>query len=168
MVRGDVPVVSFTAVPARELGRLHAYRSHLSRWDFEPYGISIRREWLAARGTRPVTYGEESLWDQLPAGDQPFFQLRQSRSAGGTVWDWTVEREWRHVGDVRLDTIPADTACLFVPTAEEARQLAQISRWPVVVAPFVGQADRPRAEPISRLHKATGPAPAAGNGPEAG
>jgi hypothetical protein len=132
-VRGETPVVSWTAVPLGEIHTLRTYRSHLSRWDFEPYGICIRRDWLQRRGTRPVQYGDEALWDAMPSADRPFFQKRESHTAGGKVFDWTLEQEWRHVGDLRLDGIPARAAMLFVPSEAEARQLAACSPWPVVV-----------------------------------
>jgi hypothetical protein len=132
-VRGETPVVSLTAVPLGEIHTLRTYRSHLSRWDFEPYGICIRRDWLQRRGTRPVQYGDEALWDAMPSADRPFFQKRESHTAGGKVFDWTLEQEWRHVGDLRLDGIPARAAMLFVPSEAEARQLAACSPWPVVV-----------------------------------
>jgi len=132
-VRGETPVVSFTAVPLSEIRTLRTFRSHLSRWDFEPYGICIRRDWLQRRGTRPVRYGDESLWESLPPADRPFFQKRTSETAAGRVLDWTVEQEWRHVGDLKLDGIPAQAALLFVPSDAEARQLAASSPWPVVV-----------------------------------
>jgi len=132
-VRGETPVVSWTAVPLSELGTLRTYRSHLGRWDFEPYGICIRREWLEGRGARPVQYGDDPLWDALPADDRPFFQKRESHTASGKRIDWTVEQEWRHVGDMELGELPADAALLFVPSEAEARQLAAASPWPIVV-----------------------------------
>jgi hypothetical protein len=132
-VRGETPVVSLTAVPLDEIRNLRTYRSHLGRWDFEPYGICIRRDWLQRRGTRPVQYGDEALWDAMPSADRPFFQKRESHTASGKVFDWTVEQEWRHIGDLRLDGIPAHAAMLFVPSEAEARQLAASSPWPVVV-----------------------------------
>jgi len=133
MVRGDTAVVSFTAVPLSEIHRLRTFRSHLSRWDFEPYGICINRDWLRQRGARPVVYDDECGWEGLAAEDRPFFQKTESKSASGHVMDWTAEREWRHVGDISLDEIPEDAALLFVPSETEARQLAGISRWPVAV-----------------------------------
>ena len=60
-------------------------------------------------------------------------QRAVSKTKSGTAWDWTVEREWRHVGDLPLDKIPEDAAFVFVPTPAEARALRQRSRWPVVV-----------------------------------
>jgi hypothetical protein len=133
MVRGETAVVSFTAVPLAEIHRLHTFRSHLGRWDFEPYGICIDRGCLEERGARPVVYGDENEWEGLAAEDRPFFQKKESKSATGRVMDWTAEREWRHVDDISLDEIPQDAAILFVPTETDARQLASISPWPVVV-----------------------------------
>jgi hypothetical protein len=132
-VRGETPVVSFTAVPLSEIRTLRTYRSHLGRWDFEPYGICIRRDWLQRRGVRAVQYGDESLWDALSPTDRPFFQKQASHTASGKVLDWTVEQEWRHIGDLKLDGIPAHAAMLFVPSEAEARQLAASSPWPVAV-----------------------------------
>lgn len=137
-VRGSTPVVSLTAVPLCELGRLRTYRSHLGRWDFEPYGICIRRDWLERRGTRPVCYGDEALWESLAPAERPYFQKRESRTPSGKPIDWTVEQEWRHAGDLRLDGIPADVALLFVASETEARQLAAASPWPIVVSPAPG------------------------------
>lgn len=136
MVRGDTAVVSFTAVPLAEIHHLHTFRSHLGRWDFEPFGICIDRSWLEERGAKPVLYDDESGWESLAAEDRPFFQKKESKSATGQVTDWTVEREWRHIGDVSLAEVPQDAAVLFVPSEADARQLASISRWPVVI---VGQ-----------------------------
>lgn len=137
MVRGETAVVCFTAVPLRELPQLRSYRSHLARWDFEPYGICIRQDWLAQRPCRPVCYGDDSLWESLAEADRPLFQVQtsHSRRSGRTI-DWSVEREWRHVGNVDLRELPSDAGLMFVPTIEEAEQLSAISRWPVTVLPL--------------------------------
>ncbi|MBC8872308.1 MAG: hypothetical protein H8E44_22990 [Planctomycetes bacterium] len=133
LVRGDTSVVSFTAVPLSEIHQLHAFRSHLGRWDFEPYGVCIRRDWLERRGARPVVYCDEQAWSDLAIEDRPFFQKKESKTPSGRLVDWTIEREWRHTGDVPLGEIPEDSALLCVPSESEAEQLAAISRWPVVV-----------------------------------
>ncbi len=134
MVRGDTDVVCFTAVPLCDLPPLRTFRSHLARWDFEPYGICIRQDWLAQRRCAPVRYGDESLWESLAAEERPLFQLQTSRSGrdGGTI-DWSIEREWRHISDVDLAELPSEAGLIFVPTREEAEQLATISRWPITV-----------------------------------
>jgi hypothetical protein len=133
LVRGPEPVVSLTAVPLPEIHQLRTFRSHLGRWDFEPYGICIRRDWLQQQGARPVHYGDDSLWEQLDTAERPFFQKSHSRTGKGAVLDWTVEREWRLLGDLRLNEIPRDAAIVFVPTRQEAHQLAMASPWPVAV-----------------------------------
>jgi hypothetical protein len=133
-IRGSAPVVSFTDVPLAELDRLRVFRPHRGRWDFEPYGICIRRDWLIQRGTRSVRYGDEALWQGLLAAERPFFQLSRTRPRrGNRTIDWTVEREWRHVGDVDLRCLAPDEGLLFVPTEVAAYELAAVSPWPVTV-----------------------------------
>jgi len=132
-VRGDQPVVCFTQVPLVELPRWRSFRPHRSRWDFEPYGISIDRRWLVQRGAQPVRYGDEQFWHSLPEKERPYFQKRFTESRGGSRIDWSIEREWRHPGDVQLDQLPPDAAIVFVPTLGHARQIATISPWPVIV-----------------------------------
>lgn len=139
LVRGDTPVVSFTEVPLADLPNLRRFRSHLGRWDFEPYGICIDRDVLSRRRARPVIYGDDATWQTLSAQDRPRFQTAKSVSASGRETDWTIEQEWRHVGDVALDEISADDAFLFVPSETEARAIASISDWPVCVVERSGQ-----------------------------
>ncbi len=131
MIRGNTPTVCFTAVPLGALPQLHVFRRHLGRWDFEPYGICIRRDWLAERNCQPARYGDEHLWQTLSPAERPFFQVATSRTE--VPIDWTCEREWRHVGDVPLDELPTDSGLVFVPTLEEAQALARCSRWPIAV-----------------------------------
>jgi hypothetical protein len=135
-IRGSYPVVCFTAVPFDELTRHLVYRRHRGRWDFCPYGISISREWLLARGARPVIYGEAATWEQLDDDDRPYFQSNDLRpsSQPTNACQWSTEREWRIVGDVDLSDLPADKAWIFVPTPIEARWASFLSRWPVRLA----------------------------------
>ncbi len=128
-IRGSYAVVCWTATEWHELERLRTFRAHRTRWDFLPYGIAIRRQWLATRGARPVVYGDEEVWQQMPAEQRPLFQCRTGTRSR---IDWTHEREWRHLGDVELDDLTTHDAFLFVRTASEAEQLAPLSRWPVV------------------------------------
>lgn len=134
MIRGGYAVVCLTAVPLLDLPPLRKFQTHRSRWDFEPYGICIRQRWLQDRGARPVVYGDESTWQSLGEGDRPFFQLTSSPSSSpGT--DWSVEREWRHVGDLDLSDLPAKEGLLFVRRYEDAVQLSRSSPWPITLWP---------------------------------
>lgn len=133
-IRGGTPVVSLTAVPLAELPGMRVFRPHRGRWDFEPYGVCIRRAWLQQRGARAVRYGDEAEWHRISPADRPFFQLRTTRPRGGRPpIDWTLEREWRHPSDVDLRELRPDEGMLFVPSRNEAEQLARLSRWPIVV-----------------------------------
>lgn len=133
-IRGGTPVVSFTSVPLAALRPLRVFRPHRSRWDFESYGICIHRSWLQQRNIQPVRYAPDSHWDRIPREERPYFQRDRSRTGScRTTIDWTVEHEWRHVGDLPLEELPPDLAFVFVPTPEEAAQLSPFSRWPVVV-----------------------------------
>jgi hypothetical protein len=142
-IRGGWKVVSFTEAPWEELAALRVFRPHRGRWDFEPYGISIRRTWLEERGARPVIYGDDDVWASLGPELRPYFQKRFStgrrRSRG---WDWAVEREWRQLGDVGLHLLPHDAALLFAPDLQSARVLASSSPWPVFVLPQHDQGRR--------------------------
>ena len=130
-IRGGTPVVSFTEISPPELERLRVFRSHRGRWDFQPYGICIRKCWLSQRGSRPVQYGDDATWQTLAPQDRPFFQKAVSRTKAGKTIDWTVEKEWRHEGNIDLSLMSNADAIVFVPTPEEARLLTAISRWPI-------------------------------------
>ncbi len=128
LIRGQTAVVSFTARPLEELARLRTFRPHQQRWDFECYGIGIETRWLAARGARPVRYGDAELWEHLPQAMRPFYQCERSGKA-----DWRSEAEWRHVGDLDLGPLPNDRGLVFVPNAAAANRIAPLSRWPLAV-----------------------------------
>jgi len=131
-IRGGAEVVSFTSVAPDALLPLRVFRPHRRRWDFQRYGLCIRRDWLARRGARPVYYGDDALWRQLPTTERPFFQRRRSPGTGRQKpLVWTVEREWRHLGDIDLAELPPEAAWLFAATDAEVRRLAGISPWPV-------------------------------------
>jgi len=140
-IRGGFHVVAFTETPIDQLRKLHQYRSHRGRWDFEPYGVCIDRRWLSGRGARPVLYGELSDWDHLPPEQRPFFQRSQSSTRRKSqVLDWTREREWRHLGDLAIDQLPADAGAVFVSHADEVAAVQAISPWPVFILPLTTEA----------------------------
>lgn len=150
-IRGGYPVACFSAVPLAGLSERRVWRRHRRRWDFEPYGLAIRRTVLAALGARPVIYGDESTWNSLSAADRPFFQQRYSgvrdwharhatrppstSEPGGTptLVDWSDEQEWRWLGDLALT--PAILAATWVLTPDEAaaQTVARQFALPIVI-----------------------------------
>ncbi len=132
-IRGKTPVVCFTAVPLGELQKLNVFRPHRGRWDFQPYGLCIAREWLERQKARPVRYSDGSQWQQLTEGERPFFQLERSGTRTGNQIDWTMEEEWRVVGDVDLAGIPADSIAVFVPTLDEGLFIRELTKWSVCI-----------------------------------
>ena len=81
-----------------------------------------------------MRYGDDRLWESLSDVDRPFFQRAETRhQATDHVIDWRREQEWRHIGDVDLSKLPRDAALVFVPTDDEARQLAPLCHWPITL-----------------------------------
>ncbi len=130
-IRGGSRMVSFTARPLASLPELHRFRPHRVHWDFEPYGLCLRREWLLSRGVQPVQYGDETAWQLMPDSERPFFQL----ATGDSGIDWTVEREWRAHGDLSLAELTSVDVILFVPDFEAAKSLAEVTNWPITLWP---------------------------------
>jgi hypothetical protein len=131
-IRGESPVVCFSASPLTKLLKNRTWQRHRTRWDFEPFGICIRQAVLNKLGARPVQYGDDETWATLGKPDRPWFQKQASQVGSGTV-DWSSEQEWRVRGDLDLSRIEADEAFVFVPTEAAASEVRAVSRWPVVV-----------------------------------
>ena len=85
---------------------------------------------ILGRG-RPVRYGSRTELAALSPAERPYFQLRYSGRRNR--YDWSVEREWRHVGNLPLDDLPIDAALVFVPHRNAAESLLAVSPWPIVV-----------------------------------
>ncbi len=121
------PVVCFSEAALRELLDQRCFRPHLKRWDYEPYGIAIRRHVAIELGIQPVIYGAADQRQQLDPRDQFRFQ------ATGNTYDWRREREWRSPRDVDLQQLDSLAVRVFVPSAAEAQSLASQVDWPVDV-----------------------------------
>ncbi len=117
------PVVCFSEAPLRELLDGRCFRPHLKRWDYEPYGVAIRKRIAVQLGIKPVIYGQPDQRQQFEDRDQFRFQ------ATGNTYDWRREREWRSPQDVDLHRLEREDVRVFVPSAAEAGMLAdQFSR----------------------------------------
>ncbi len=115
LIRGNVPVVSFTECLPGELEQLVKWRSGLIRWSFEPYGIAIDKATLIKLGAEAVIYGGEQLFRTLPKDKRYLFQILKDSGP-----DWSVEREWRLPKDLALESVPLDCVTVIVATLEQA------------------------------------------------
>ncbi|EMI41861.1 hypothetical protein [Rhodopirellula sp. SWK7] len=127
--RRDAPVVCLSEVPLPDLLARRTYRSHLHRWDYEPFGIAIRRDAATHLGVQPVIYGDHQTEKDLPPEDRYRFQ------SIGRTHDWTAEREWRSASDIDLSQLDADEVSVFVPDASAAARVASVNRpgWQIFV-----------------------------------
>lgn len=125
-IRGGFSMVGFTEHPFLALDQLRTFRGHRHRWDFEPYAILVRKNWLESHGCRPVVYGDNADWASLPASSRPFYQVRKTSRLARKTIDWSGEREWRYPGDLDLGRIPARDLRVIVPSWDEAVQVARV------------------------------------------
>lgn len=130
IIRDRRPVVCFSSIPVEQLRQKRIFRPHLSRWDFELFGIAIDKELLKNLGAKPVIYGDESTWAGLAEHDRPWFQV--DKTASGSI-DWKSEREWRLLGDVNLEKVSHDQAFVFVPSESDAITIAKLTHWPTLI-----------------------------------
>ncbi len=144
LYRSDKKCVSFSAVPTIELLSRRRFQSHLGRWDWEPYGIRIKRCELERLGARGVIYGTEQTYRELSDSDRLYFQPNGKRNQSSHEYkvsaaryslsgnDWTYELEWRLLGDLRLTQLPMDAVQVFVETRRQAFQVSRHVPWPVL------------------------------------
>lgn len=127
---GQAPVVSLTAVPLTEFRQRRIFRRHRRRFDFEPYGLAIRRQAARKLGARAVQY----LDDKEPSDESSdaFTQPRFDRT--GKI-DWSIEREWRIVGNFNLQDVEPSDLCVFVNDEAERLRLSSELPYQVVVVP---------------------------------
>ena len=72
-----------------------------------------------------------TAWGSMPDAHKPFFQL----ATGESGIDWTVEQEWRGLGDLDLSELTPNDVILFVPDYESAKSLAEVTTWPITLWP---------------------------------
>ena len=128
--RGSLKTVCFSERPIDQLLSMRRFQSHIARWDWEPYGILIDRQWLVEQGAKAVRYVPANEAKKLNREELPFVQVLGNKY---NSIDWSNEQVWRIGGDIRLNLIPSSKAFVFVPTLDEAREIQSISRWPVLV-----------------------------------
>lgn len=130
-IRGSFPVVAFTGVPLHEFRKRHVFRKHRHRFDFEPWGIAIRKNSLIRLGVRPVVYGDDGVWSSLGREERPFFQ----KATSGGATNNSEELEWRATSDVDLSQFSPADVCVFVDSTDAARLVSFHCPWEVIVVP---------------------------------
>jgi hypothetical protein len=130
-IRGSFSVVAFTGVPLHEFRKRRVFRKHRHRFDFEPWGIAIRKNSLINLGIRPVIYGDDEVWNSLDLQERPYFQ---KTTAGGATNN-SEELEWRAAGDVDLSQFSPADVCVFVDSTNAAHMVSFHSPWEVIVVP---------------------------------
>ncbi len=128
--RGNTDTICFSSNEITELLSMRKFQSHLARWDWEPYGIMIDRDWLERSGAKQVSYIDRVTATQTSDDALAFCQVLSNES---NSTDWRKEQEWRIAGDFRLSQVPFSKAIVFVPTLADAKAIQPLSRWPIVV-----------------------------------
>lgn len=129
MTRGDTKVVCFADCPATELVSRRTFRAHRGKWDYEPFGVCIRRRWLSKHGAKPVLYISKSDWNAIEPGHYWYYQTETTEDESV---DWKTEREWRVPQDIDLSRIPNDDIFVFVPDHQSADAVRSVCPWPIV------------------------------------
>lgn len=134
LVRGKIPLVSFTSCLPDELAKIRKWNSALIRWTFEPYGIGIRKNILKEMGAQPVIYTSETEFRILPEDDKFRFQPHQPPKI-----DWSLEKEWRIPANVSLNHLSPEDMVIVVSTPEESAIINKDFSTPVILASSSGK-----------------------------
>jgi len=121
----NLPVVCFSEVPLAELLDRRTFRPQLGRWDYEPFGVAIRRSIAGSLGIRPVVYGDREIRSTLSEQDRYRFHPI------GKTFDWRTEREWRSDHTVDLDRLDLSDVRVFAGDSQQSREQLADCRWQV-------------------------------------
>ncbi len=127
---GQQATVSLSSAPWSEITRSRCFERHVAKWDWEPYGLMIDRQWLIHRNAKPVVYLTRDQMKRTPSEDLVYAQVY---SEDGPGRDWRREQEWRIADDIRLHELPFSKGIVFVPTWSDAKQIEHLSQWPIAV-----------------------------------
>lgn len=120
-IRDGFEVVGLTESPPEDVLKSLRWLPKRTGWNFEPYGIAIKKSHAERMGIRKAIYGDSGLHKSLPVENRAYFQ-----SVGGKDTDWTIEREWRAAGDIDLTSVPPGDIIYFVWKKTEVGELREI------------------------------------------
>src|SRR5271163_5149512 len=99
MVRGGRPAVCMFDVPIAELGAILDRRN---RRRYEPFGIAVDKRYAFKMGARPVIYLPWNEAEKILPPEESWRVVSLEMDKTPPV-DWSFEREWRTVGDLRFE-----------------------------------------------------------------
>ncbi len=144
------PVVCWSAVPLLDLLQQRCFRSHVQRWDYEPYGVAVRVRAIRELGGRPVIYGQSGDANKLPVSE------RFRHQAAGKSIDWRKEKEWRLAGSLSLVSLNPRDVRIFTVDSCLARSRLSYLPWKVTVLKHVSKRTLKKAgnDGLSEIWKA--------------
>jgi len=110
--------VSLTALSPAASVPLMRWRKRYLRYSLEPFGLAFRCETTKSLGARPVRYFDPECRPR-DQSERLFYQ------SAGRIGDWTLEKEWRFPGDLRLEHFSGDDLVLI---AADPAQTAGLRR----------------------------------------
>lgn len=133
-IKGGYRCICFTEAPLSKLSHILAAPS-ASGIRYAPFGVIVAKRWLFGKGGRPVIYGPETDFYNLPE-DMRYRHVRFE--LGNKEVDFTWEREWRLRAD-ELSLEPAQVT-LVVPTRESKDVFADLlpKDWHFIVLDDLG------------------------------
>lgn len=121
-IRKSVRCIGFSELEPRSMLKWMRWLPKRVNYNFEPYGIAVKKNKAGNLGIRQVIYGDDDTFEELPEDLKPYFQSRGSKDV-----DWSEENEWRKIGDLDLGDIAEEDFALIVWDAAEATELAKIT-----------------------------------------
>jgi len=122
-IRGGTNVVAFTSLEPSDAVKLMKWRSRYVRYTFEPYGIAIHKEAALNIGIKPVRYVKGN--EDTPDVDIGFVQ-------GYDKGNWSMESEWRYIGDLDLGMFDKDDIRVIVPKTKEIQDFQSVSPFKII------------------------------------
>lgn len=119
------PVVCLTENSLSQTLSQRCFRPHLGRWDYEPFGVAIRKSAAKSMGCQPVIYGQSADRNKLKPDDR--FRFHPI----GKTYDWRKEREWRSPSILNLHQIANQDLQVFAIRSDAAENKLADCRVPI-------------------------------------
>ncbi len=124
--RQGIWAVAFSAQPPSEAIKLMTWRARYREMTFEPYGLAIESSLADKLEIRRVFYGNPDMYGYLEPENRDYFQSL------GLKGNWMPEREYRHLGDVDVRSIPSGRLIAVVLYPEDVDTVRRVHDGPVL------------------------------------